>query len=250
MSVNMLNICRIILAFSWLLLPSASAQRFLKSDQMDKDLKNEMSYNSDEYNDSMSGMNREMFLMQKLKWEIEPPQLLATSQSLDPKLKQHIKKYLGSAPVELKLQSKKGQYGLRAVGLLENGKKLRAFWRQSPASARLKAGDFMKSSYDDAVRSRLFVVEFEMQLPPIGKSKVLPSVVYQVAVESGSMNPKAVITRGSGKVLLYPGGHDANLQRIEAGTCNVGVSMKAGLIDPNWARGRPFFRKGRSPGLI
>ena len=235
------------------LLPTASAQRFLKSNQMDTDLKAEMGYNNEGSSDSLSGMNREMFLMQKLKWELEPPQLLSSdgkSSGLDSRLKQHIQKYLG-APVELKLQSKKGQYGLRAVGLLDNGKKLRAFWRQSPAAGtRLKSSDFLKSSYDDAVRSRLFVVEFEMQLPPVGKEKVLPSVVYQVAVESGSMNPKAVITRGAGKVLVYPGGHDATNKRIEVGTCNVGVSMRAGLIDPNWARGRPFFRKGRSPGLV
>jgi hypothetical protein len=223
---------------------------------MDIDLKNEMSYESEGSIDRFSGMNREMLLMQKLKWVIEPPKLqqqpLSTKDNacLDSRLKQHIQKYLGGGPVEIKLQTKKGQYGLRAVGIMKNGKKLRAFWRESPSIARIKTADFMTSNYDDAVRSRVLTVEFEMQLPPIGKNKVLPSVVYQVAVEPGIMNPNAVITRGSGKVIVYPSGHDAANQRIEIGTCNVGMSMKAGLIDPNWARGRPFFRKGRSLGLV
>jgi hypothetical protein len=236
------------------LLHIGSAQRFMRSTQMDADFKGEMSLDD---NDASSGMTREMFLMQDMRWELEPPSMTdavsSSSQKIDSKVKRHIQKYLG-APVELKLQSRKGQYGLRAVGLMENGKKLRGFWRQGvtgqSTTVRPKAKDFLQCSYDDAVRSRLFVVEFEMQLPPIGKDKALPSVVYQVALEPGSMNPKAMVPRGAGKVLVYPSGHGPGNACIEAGTCNVGVSMKAGLIDPNWARGRPFFRKGRSPGLI
>lgn len=198
-------------------------------------------------NDALSGMTREMFLMQDLEWELEPP---SVEEDLDGPLQRHIRKYLNS-PIQLKLSRKKGKFGLRAMGRMENGQRLRAFWRQGAAGqTRLKPSDFLEASYDEAVRSRLFMVEFEVQLPPLGKDKKMPSVVYQVAVEPGSMNPKAMIPRGSGKLQVYPVGHDAGAQCIEAGTCNVGITMKAGLVDPNWSRGRAIFRKGRSPGLM
>jgi hypothetical protein len=224
----------------------AQAQRFLRegfSNQMESDFRGEMKLDE---NEALSGMTREMFLIQDLEWELEPPMIKA---NLDGKLQRHMRKYL-DAPIQLKLLKNKGKYGLRAVGVLPNGQKLRGFWRQgSPSQMQLKASDFLEASYDDAVRSRLFVVDFEIQLPPLGKGKGLPSVVYQVAVEPGSMNPKAYIPRGSGRILVYPSGHEQS-SCVDAGTCNVGVSMRAGLVDPTWARGRPFFRKGRSPGLI
>lgn len=225
----------------------ASAQRFLRegfSNQMDSDFRGEMKL---EDNEALSGMTREMFLMQDLEWELEPPVI---DSNIDGKLERHIRKYLGG-PLQLKLLKRKGKYGLRAVGKMENGQKLRAFWRQGAGGqTRLKTSDFLEASYDDAVRSRLFVVEFEVQLPPMSKDrKEMPSVVYQVAVEPGSMNPKAMIPRGSGKIRVYPVGHEGG-PAMDAGTCNVGMTMKAGLVDPTWARGRPFFRKGRSPGWI
>jgi hypothetical protein len=234
-----------LLAFSWPLI--TSAQRFLRegfSNQMDSDFRGEMKL---EDNEALSGMTREMFLMQDLEWELEPP--VIDSANLDSATSRHIHKYLKS-PIRLKLSKRKGQYGLRAIGVLENGQKLRGFWRQgASAQTRLKTTDFLDAPYDDAVRSRLFMVEFEMQLPPVKGKKGLPSVVYQVAIEPGSMNPKAMIPRGSSKMLAYPDGHDGS-QCVEAGKCNVGVAMKAGLVDPIWARGRQIFRKGRSPGLI
>jgi len=231
-------------------------QRFLRegfSNQMESDFRGEMKL---EDNEALSGMTREMFLMQDNDWELEPPVL--KEGVIDSKLEGHIRKYL-KAPIKLKLLKKKGKYGLRAVGLTENGQKLRAFWRQSAPSQRssVKTSDFLSASYDDAVRSRLFMVEFEVQLPPLVKKRnarsPLPSVVYQIAVEPGSLNPKAMIPRGSGKVRVYPEGRNedsASLCIEDVGTCNIGLPMKAGLVDPTWPRGRPFFAKGRSPGVI
>jgi len=225
------------------------AQRFLRegfSNQMESDFRGEMKLDD---NEALSGMTREMFLIQDLDWELEPP-VIQERQLLDGKLKRHIDKYLNT-PIKLKLLKNKGKYGLRAVGILPNGQKLRGFWRQGAGGqTQLKSSEFLVASYDDAVRSRLFLVEFEVQLPPLVKGKGgLPSVVYQVAVEPGSLNPKAYIPRGSGKIYVYPSGHEHS-RSVDAGICNVGVSMRAGLVDPTWARGRPFFRKGRSPGLI
>jgi len=241
------------------------AQRFLRegfSNQMESDFRGEMKVEDGE---AMAGMTREMFLLQDNvdTWELEPPVLDGAENGgslLDGKLRRHIRKYLHSQ-IQFKLLKKKGRYGMRAIGVLPNGQKLRGFWRQGSGSQQqLKSSDFLTASYDDAVRSRLFVVEFEVQLPPISprSSKTLPSVVYQVAVEPGTMNPKSMIPRGTGKIRVFPEGHESSEPGMtkcldDVGSCNVGLKMRAGLIDPTWARGhRPFFRKGggRSPGLI
>ena len=107
----------------------------------------------------------------------------------------------------------------------------------------------MEASYDSAVRSRLTTVEFEVVLPPMAKkSKKLPTVVYTIAVEPGSMNPKAIVPRGAGKIKIYPEGRSS--EPIEAGPGNIGLSMRAGLVDPAWAKGKAVFRKGRPAGVI
>ena len=236
------------------MLPVVSGQRFMRSSDVDEEFEMEMEMEDDE---KLSGMSREMFIMQRLSWELQPPKLTTTttvsssnSKELDARVKRHVQSFLAS-PVKLKLQTRKGKYGLRAVGILENGKKLRGFWRQAVTGRQttVKSTDYLSAKYDDAVRNRLLTIEFELQLPPIGKEKKLPSVVYQFALEPGSMNTKAMIPRGSGRVLVYPTGHDGD-PCVEAGTCNVGMTMRAGLVDPTWARGRPFFRKGRSPGVV
>jgi hypothetical protein len=224
--------------------PFASAQRFLRSSgQSDTDFRGEMALDT---NEALSGMTREMFLMQDVEWELEPPVL----EGVDRKLQRHIQKYLAN-PVQLKLHKKKGKYGMRAIGKMSDGKKLRAFWRQGSAAAhQLKTSEFLEASYDEAVRSRLFTVEFEILLPPLTKgSNALPSVVYQIPVEPGSMNAKSMVPRGAGKVKVYPVGHDAG-PAVDAGKGNVGISMRAGLVDPGWAKGRAVFRPGRSLGLL
>jgi len=224
-------------------LDAVSAQRFLRegfSNQMDSDFKAETQLDE---NEAMQGMTREMFLMQDQEWELQPPQL----EMENPALQHHIQKYL-KKPLQLRLMKRKGKYGLRAVGRMQDGKKVRAFWRQGVAK-QIKASDFLEVPYDEAVRSRLFLVEFEVQLP--GKNKKSPvSVVYQVPLESGTMNPKAMVPRGTAHVRVYPDGNTKD-DCLEAGKCNVGVvSMRPGLVDPSWAKGRPVFRKGRPAGII
>ena len=244
----------LLLLLASIRLDSAAAQRFLRSsDSMENDFRGEMKLDESQ---ALSGMTREMFLMQDISWELQPPTLDATK--LDRQTRAHILKYLNS-PLQLSLSKRQGKYGLRAVGTTDKGKRLRAFWRQAPTD-RLKASDFLDVSYDQAVRSRLFAVEFEVQLPPIPgskKKKQLPSVVYQIPVEPGGMNPKSMVARGAGVVRVYPQGKDDSTTTTKtvvvvdnAGTCQAGVYMKAGLVDPTWAKGRPVFRKGRSLGLL
>ena len=65
------------------------------------------------------------------------------------------------------------------------------------------------------------------------------------------MNPKFIVPRGPGRVSVYPEGRSSPETMQEAGTAVVGVTqMKAGLVDPGWAKGRPVFRRGRKSGLM
>ena len=222
----------------------STAQRFFRdTGQARAMVRSEMDLDG---NDIASGMSREMFLMKDKQWELLPPTDL---EGVSLPIKRHVLKYLKD-PVTLSLQRKQGKYGMRAIGKTESGQKLRAYWRQCPpgTTSKLKSSEFLDAPYDAAVRSRLPMVEFEVQLPPMKKSKKLPSVVYSIAIESGSMNPKAIIPRGAGTIRIYPEGRES--PPIEAGAGNIGLSIRAGIVDPGWAKGRAVFRKGRPAGVI
>jgi len=253
-----------IRSFTWtllFLLSSTStvmvvnAQRFLRdgfSNTMDSEFKAEMGM--DDTDVTLPGMTREMIGMPAVEWELSPPSCLTVPGN--PALSHHLQQYLGK-PLILKLNKRRGgKLGLRAVGVTPSGKKLRAFWRpaQTLAVDQKRSTDFLEMTYDQAVRSRLSTVELEVQLPRLAssssKEKTVPSVVYQVSIESGSMNPKAVMTRGDGVVQVYPARDKDATTCIDVGTGKVGMRLKPGLVDPSWARGRNIIRKGRSTGFI
>jgi hypothetical protein len=237
------------LLFCFLLVLQAKSQRFLRegfSNQMESDFKGEMKL---EENESASGMTREMFLMKEIDWELQPVDFKNVRNA---KMRRHLESFFNQ-PVKLKLSTRKGKYGLRAVAQLQSGKRLRAFWRQVGGAPRLKTSDFLAVSYEDAIRARLSVVEFEVQLPPPDKkSKTLPSVVFTVSVEPGTMNAKAIIPRGAGTVRVLPDGHSVGetAPTLQAGKVYVSLPMRAGLVDPSWAKGRAVFRKGRPTGTV
>lgn len=238
---------RVILVLTCCLV-CVSAQGFLRegfSSQMGSDARNELKL---EDNESAGGMSREMYLMKELDWELHPADF---SGIKDVRLRRHIESFF-KQPVVMKLSPRKGRFGLRAMGMAPSGKKLRGFWRQTGGTA-LKTGDFLTASYDDAVRTRLSTLEFEVQLPPVSKkSKALPSVIYSVAVEPGSMNAKAIVPRGAGRVRILPNGHGPNDkdESLQLGKGHVSIPMRAGIVDPSWAKGRAVFRKGRSLGVV
>jgi hypothetical protein len=217
------------------------------SSKMESDFKGEMRL---EENELSNGMTREMFLMKEVEWELQPMDFSGVS---DARLRRHVQSFF-NGPVKLKLSSRRGKYGLRAMGQLESGRRLRAFWRQSMGgAASAKGTDFMHMSYDEAVRSRLSALEIEVQLPPMKNNKnkkQLPSVVFTVCVEPGTMNAKAVLPRGPAGVKILPEGHDVKTEVIPAGgTAGMSfltVPMKGGLVDHAWAKGRAVFRRGRS----
>jgi len=211
---------------------------------MDSEFKAEMGM--DDTDVSMPGMTREMIGMQDVEWELEPPSSLHVPNN--PQLTKYLKKYLNK-PISLKLNKRRGgKLGLRAVGVTSEGKKLRAFWRPAQSRPQARNTDFLEMSYDEAVSARLAGVEFEVQLPRF--QKVVPSVVYQISIESGVMNPKAIVTRGDGGVKVFPARDKDATSCVEVGTGKVGMRMKPGIVDPSWARGRTILRKGRSAGYI
>jgi len=194
-----------------------------------------------------NGMTREMFLMKDKTWELQPVDFTCIKNL---KLRHHCQNFL-SKPVQVKLSTRQGKFGLRAQGQLQSGKRLRAFWRQSTPSS--KGENFMKLSYDEAVKKRLTTIEFELQLPPTDKkSRKLPSVIYSVVVEPASMNPKAMVPRGAGNVRVLPEGHsdDVKVETLNAGKAYVSQPMRNGIVDPGWAKGRLIFRKGRPAGTV
>jgi hypothetical protein len=198
-----------------------------------------------------AGMSREMFLMKDRQWELQPP--LDFSSIPNMKLRRHCEKYLHK-PITVKLSQKRGKYGLRAVGEMPSGKRLRGFWRAASGGGGAAGGsDFLKIGYDEAIKQRLTTVEFELQLPRADKkSKGLPSIIYSVAMEPGAMNPKAVVPRGGGSVRILPNGHadGGDAATIEVGKAYVSIPMRSGLVDPGWAKGRMAFRRGRSVGTV
>ena len=225
-----------------------SAQRFLRegfSNQMESDFKGEMALDESE---AASGMTREMFLMQDVEWEL---QKIDFSSVKDSKLRNHLQGFFKD-PLKLKLSKRKGKYGLRAMAQMESGKRLRAFWRQAGGGSRLPASELVNVDYDEAVKSRLSTLEFEIQVPPVEKkSRQLPSVVVSVPIEPGTMNGKAIVPRGAGSVKVLPIGHiEGSTPKLEVGRAHVSLPMKAGLVDPSWARGREIFRKGRPTGMV
>jgi hypothetical protein len=222
----------------------ASAQRFLRQGfSNQEDFGAEMKV---EDADRATDMTREMFLMQDLPWQIQS--FSGACHIRDPALRRHVQHYLG--PIDVRLSKQRGPWGLRAVGRTASGKKLRAFWRPALVGELRSGVDFLQASYDEACRARLFTVEFEMLLPPISKRHTArPSLVYQVSVEPGSLNPKALVPRSAGRVFLLPPGERKN--RIALGTAHVSAApIKPGLVDPSWAKGRPIFRRGRNSGLM
>lgn len=212
--------------------------------QMANDARNELALDESE---SSSGMTREMFLMQELAWELQP---IDFRNVQDGKLRAYLQSYLKD-PIKLKLSRRKGKYGLRAIGQTGSDRKLRAYWRQAKGAP--KAGEYLDMSYEDAIKSRLSMLEFEVQLPPRDRNGNIISLIYTCGFEPGTMNSKSIVPRGAASVEVLPNGRDstdAKVQSIQAGKAHICLPARAGLVDPGWARGRSIFRFGRSTGTV
>lgn len=204
----------------------------------------------------VTDLSREMFLIKDLN--IQLPALTDLSAIPDRALRRHVQKYLGNGPVGLKLMKRRGRFGLKAVAVLpnSNNKRLRAFWKPVVKPTTASRTDFTKACYDDAVRARLPVLEFLVQLPPMKQqqqqrgggesSSTLPTVVYQVPLDSGTINPKSMVPRTTARVQVRKDDQEYLVDEM----CHIGMCpTRMGVVDPSWARGRAVFRPGRKSGL-
>jgi hypothetical protein len=259
--------------------------RFLRRGEQTEDFAAEMRL-EDEGSMAVHDMSREMYLMKDLRIQL-PPLLNADLVAAIPdrQLRHHVQHYLGrpGRPVELKLLKKRGRFGYKAIGTLRdnssssssidsqlsekgqrmNQKKrvyLRAFWRVQtippPTTTGRGRPDFTRSSYDDAVRLRLPVAEFQVQLPPLkgspprngpnqsggdsnNRGEQLPTVIYQVPFDNGSMDPKCLVPRTTGRVTV----RYQTQEYLVDDQCRIGTGpARWGVVDPSWARGRAVFR--------
>jgi hypothetical protein len=255
--------------------------RFLRKGEEPEDFAAELRL-EDEGSMSVHDMSREMYLMKDLR--IQLPMLHSTDLAAaipDRQLRHHVQQYLGRQPVELKLLKKRGRFGYKAIGTLRDNSSssidsqppgkgqtkkkrvyLRAFWRvQTTPPPTTGRPDFTRFSYDDAVRLRLPVAEFQVQLPPLkgspprnggpnrgsggdnknsGGGSELPTVIYQVPFDNGSMDPKCLVPRTTGRVTVRYQGYE---YVVDHDQCRIGTcAARLGVVDPSWARGRAVFR--------
>lgn len=228
---------------------AAAARGAFMRDGFNAGMDREFSPENQEIDDS-GGMTQEMLMMKNQEWQLDP---IDFSQISNKKLKRHLKSLVGK-PTRIKVTNlplKKG-LGYRAMGKTANGRKLRAAWRAGTRRNEIKNKDIVHEPYEEAVRRRNGAahVNIELMLPPVKGSKDLPSLVYDIVVERGSVNPEAIITRNKGKVTLYPKGYKNKTDKVDVGYAQACMPMKAGIVDPSWARGRTIFRKGRSVGQV
>ena len=241
--------CWLLLALLASLWYTIEARAGFMRDGFNSGMDREFTPENQEIDDS-GGMTQEMIMMKNQEWQLDP---IDFKKVTDKKLRKHLQAFLGkSTRVKVtNLPLKKG-LGYRAMGKTASGRKLRAAWRAGTRRDEIKSKDIANQSYDEAVRRRQGAshVNIELMLPPMKGSKDLPSLVYDVVVERGSVNPEAIIARSEGRVTLYPKGYKNKTEKEDVGTARASMPMKAGLVDPAWARGRIVFRKGRSVGQV
>lgn len=231
-----------------LFLCSLQCSEAILRDGFNNGMDREFSPENQEIDDS-GGMTQEMIMMKNQEWQLDP---IDFSRISNVRLRAHLKSILFK-PTRIKVTNlplKKG-LGYRAMGKTANGRKLRAAWRAGKAK-ELRSKEIANEKYDDAVRRRQGAshINIELMLPPMKGSKDLPSLVYDVVVERGTVNPEAIVARSEGAVTLYPRGYKHKEDKMEVGNARACMPMKAGLVDPSWARGRTIFRRGRSTGQV
>lgn len=170
----------------------------------------------------------------------------------DSALKKHLQKYL-SKPLSFQLSNvqapKRGGNTYRAVAKTASGTKLRGYWKRGPDTETLKSRDMMEVTYDEALRRRGNAgsqVDFEVQLPPL--KGFLPSVIYSVVLGTGAQSNEASVSKTIGLVKIHPKGLEA--KGFNLGKTHVCTPMRAGIVDPSWAKGRTIYRQGRSVGYV
>lgn len=265
---SLLLLASILPTFLFFLLPSVSAQTSRRGATY--------SYDDEESEDAVtSGVSNDLTLLRGSSWNLQPLQVDSDHQSADAsKYMGHIQKYL-SKSLEVKLSGRQGKNGMRAVGRTPDGTKLRMFWR-GHADRLVASDDLLKLSYDDAVKKTVPTCELEIQLPPVGKTPrgkkpLLPCVIYTISFERGQMDKEKLVPKhtvdakfllrgkeradiNANKKKTYSKYGPPDESKVATGSrighARLTAPMKAGLVDPAWAKGRAIFRKGRPTGQV
>jgi hypothetical protein len=67
----------------------------------------------------------------------------------------------------------------------------------------------------------------------------------------GTSDPKAKVSQANGVVTIYPTGKKGNENGgIEIGRTSFHLLAGANVVDKGWAKGRQYFWKGRSVGIL
>jgi len=131
--------------------------------------------------------------------------------------------------------------------------RMRSVWSMNSFRATALLSDPLKSTYDDCMSST-YPSHFELEVYlPKTKScrKGNPCIVYSVPMGPGSSDPKAQVSQNNGVVTIYPTGKKANEDGgIEIGKTSFHLLAGPNVVDKGWAKGRQYFRKGRSTGIL
>lgn len=198
------------------------------------------------------GLSQEMQTLKKFNWEIGP---FDVSGIPDKTLREHVGNLLKNKKVLFKPETKPLKGGkFRAMGLTADGKKIRGKWSGGARSAGtdVTSSQFLELDYDSALRTRegAAIVNFSLVLPPVKGSKDCPMIEFSVPMKMGTLNPEALTVRGKSTVTFYPTDDKEKADGTLLGKSTVGLPMRSGIVDPNWAKGRQFFRQGRSVGQL
>lgn len=130
--------------------------------------------------------------------------------------------------------------------------RMRSVWSMNSSRATTLLSDPLTSSYDECASSTYpGHFELEVYLP---KTKACrkgnPCIVYSVPMGPGTSDPKAKVAQANGVVTIYPTGKKNDNGGIEIGRTSFHLLAGANVVDKGWAKGRQYFWKGRSVGIL
>jgi len=218
--------------------------------------------------------------LSKIKWSVTP--ILRPMHEI-PRVYRRVAKILkedGPLNIEFQLQTlrkkKKANYKnqlgasfvppskYRLEVTTKSGKKLRGTWWQPPNRSMTNKSQtdavMLSDGMEDAIRknigdSRSFNPYMQLDIPlvddtlvqtPDGDKKNL-LVSIELTLGEGSMNPEAVCFLGDGTVFLGTG-EKKEKGNLILGRAGCHFSMRNGLVDATWTRGKSmFWKSGRAP---
>lgn len=188
---------------------------------------------------------------QNKQWHLFPP-IDNFSKLKDGKLRRHIRSYFGK-PIEIELERENSDEVQRraVIGTLKPGKYLLGHWGvESRDVDDERPSNVLLDSYDVVRQSMFTPMQVKFKLPPINKrSTDSIYVVWSITLDPSEILPECA-KPGSGvvvKVVKEPINNPPEV--LYQGSSFAAFSAKTGVVDHSWAKGRAFFRRGRTLGV-